>query len=122
MADAKPLQPGPKTLFYFAAVDTTEFSPQGCIPENGVVQQQWLLKDMGNAPADRQRVDWAGLDPLEKHLAGVRHVQESHHSQQRGLAGAVGAEQREKFSLLDFESWDIEDGLGAVANKDIAQR
>jgi hypothetical protein len=59
---------------------------------------------------------------LETDLASTHHDQLGDHPQERGLAGAIGADHRHRLTGLDLER-DAEQGLeGAVAGRNVPQR
>ncbi|GAV35428.1 hypothetical protein ROTAS13_03104 [Roseomonas sp. TAS13] len=71
------------------------------VPEQGIV----LRHEADAAQPRRQRGDVPAVDP---HLPGIREVQPGEDSQQRGLAGAGGAQQGHELAVADGEIHRIE--------------
>ena len=84
--------------------------------ESGIVD----LRHIGDAPravADREGVERAAVD---LRLAGERLEDAEQRLEQRGLAAAIGAEQREHLALLERDVEPASDHAVAVADREVA--
>ena len=82
-----------------------------------VAEQRVVLEheaDMALAGAARQRIL-----AVERHLAGIGPVEARDDPQQRGLAGAGRAEQRQQFAVADLQIDVVERGEGAELLDDV---
>ena len=69
-----------------------------------------LLRDLGDAPARRQG-----------QIAGVGREATGKQGEQRGLAGAVAADQADLFARVDSDAGAIEDELDAAAKRQLTE-
>jgi len=84
--------------FRYPGIDTPEAGDEGQIFQRGqlVIDHRLVgypCRDLlgGNGIGER-------VDPEHRHRAGIRPEQARHHAQRRGLAGAIGSEQRVEFA------------------------
>ena len=77
-----------------------------------------MLKHEADAPLPH--VLRCGVLAAEQHLPGIDGLEAGDRAQQRGLAGAGRAEQRQQFARLHLEAHVLEGGEGAEALGDVA--
>ena len=87
--------------------DLADEEPEGQAP---------LLRQHGAAPGEVERAHRADLPLTEPDGAGVEVEVAGQGGEQRGLAGAVGADERDQLSPADVEVDVVEDGAAAEAD------
>jgi hypothetical protein len=120
-ADAQALEPVPDAPPGGVPGDAPEAEAERDVGGDAGVGQQRLLEHRGHAPPRGQGVARVHRATADQHLPGVGTLQQPQHPQQRGLAAAVGADDRQHLAGCHVERGHLE-REAAVAAAHVAER